>query len=163
MALHIQKTSLITVLAGLIIISSWKQSERSPIQQVQWFIGTWVNRSENPATFESWSSKSDFEMVAKSYFLKSNDTVVFETIRIVQEPGNLYYIPVVKNQNNDSPVRFALKNISKYEVTFENAAHDFPQRIAYKRIGADSLVAEISGTNKGLTQKRYFPMKRIDK
>jgi hypothetical protein len=34
-------------------------------------------------------------------------------------------------------------------ITFSNPAHDFPQRIIYRRAGADSLHARIEGTRNG--------------
>ena len=34
-------------------------------------------------------------------------------------------------------------------VSFENPAHDFPQKITYRRITADSLVARVEGGGRG--------------
>src|SRR5690606_29225029 len=94
---------------------------------------------------ESWTKTSDTEFAGKSYILKEKDTVIFETIRLVQEKDGLFYIPTVRNQNDNLPVRFALKAISDTEMVFENPKHDFPQIISYTKITSDSLVAEISG------------------
>jgi hypothetical protein len=46
-------------------------------------------------------------------------------------------------------------------VLFENAAHDFPQRIGYRRLGNDSLVAWIEGTRQGRTRRVEFPYGRV--
>lgn len=89
------------------------------------------------------------------------DTVVFETIRLIEEGGKLYYIPTVKNQNSGQPVRFAQKEISSSLLVFENQAHDFPQIISYRKVGADSLVAEISGKINGNDRKQTFAMKKV--
>ena len=111
--------------------------------------------------YESWVKQNDSALIGKSYMLKGKDTVVFESVRLVQEQTNLFYIPTVKNQNNGLPVRFALKTISKEKMIFENPTHDFPQVISYAKTGADSLVAEISGMVKGKEQKETYPMKKI--
>ncbi|MGH8854313.1 MAG: hypothetical protein ACREWI_08545 [Telluria sp.] len=39
---------------------------------------------------------------------------------------------------------------------FENPAHDFPQRIIYRRVGDTGLHARIEGKGKGID----FPMRR---
>jgi hypothetical protein len=45
-------------------------------------------------------------------------------------------------------VEFKLKESGDQRIVFENAAHDFPQRILYWRDG-DELMARIEGTVKG--------------
>jgi hypothetical protein len=43
---------------------------------------------------------------------------------------------------------------------FENPQHDFPQRIIYKRDGADGLKARIEGESKGKPKAFDYPMQR---
>jgi Domain of unknown function (DUF6265) len=93
--------------------------------------------------------------------IKNKDTVVFETIKLIQEKNILFYIPVVKDQNQGAPIRFKEKIISETQLVFENKMHDFPQLISYSKINGDSLRAEISGLKNGKEDRRYFPMKRI--
>lgn len=93
--------------------------------------------------------------------IKEQDTIVFETIRLVQEQDGMFYVPIVKGQNNGLPVRFAAKTVSETQLIFENPQHDFPQVISYTRISSDTLIAEISGTRSGKTRKQIFPMKRV--
>lgn len=131
------------------------------ITKADWLIGTWENKTSRGSMYETWSKVNDFEMVGKSYILKEKDTIVFENIRLVQEQDKLYYIPAVKNQNEGLPIRFAPKLVSETELVFENPEHDFPQVISYRKINADSLVAEISGTKNGQERRQKFPMKRM--
>ena len=53
------------------------------------------------------------------------------------------------------------KTISNEKMIFENPRHDFPQVISYAKTGANSLVAEISGVEKGKEHKETYPMKKI--
>lgn len=46
-------------------------------------------------------------------------------------------------------------------VTFENLAHDFPQRVIYRRAGADSLIARVEGTRAGQPRGFDFPYRRV--
>jgi hypothetical protein len=46
-------------------------------------------------------------------------------------------------------------------VVFAAPEHDFPQQVGYRRSGADSVVAWISGTQGGTTRRIEFPYRRV--
>ena len=46
-------------------------------------------------------------------------------------------------------------------VVFENRTHDFPQRVGYRKVGADSLLAWIEGERNGRTRRIEFPYRRV--
>ena len=127
----------------------------------EWLLGTWSTETNRGIIFESWSSINN-ELVGISYSLNNGDTTVYETIRIIKEGDVIFYIPRVKTQNNDQAVRFLAKRVSSEKLVFENPSHEFPQVITYKRISADSLVAEISGMINGQQRNQRFPMKRVE-
>jgi len=154
------KNKIVVAIVGVIIFCSWTAHQQSDIKKAEWLIGTWENKTPRGSMYESWAKISDDELSGKSYMLKEKDTVVFETIRLVQEQNSLFYIPNVKNQNGGLPVRFATKTVSDMELVFENPQHDFPQIISYTKISKDSLVAEISGIINGKERKQTFPMIR---
>ncbi len=156
-------TKTLVAIVSLIILSAWTMKQTTnDINKAEWLIGTWENKTQKGSIYETWSKLNDNEFLGKSYIVKENDTIVFETIRLVQEHVGLVYIPTIKNQNDGLPVRFTNKTISETQLVFENPQHDFPQIISYTRINADSLVAEISGTKNGLLHKQPFPMKRVN-
>jgi Domain of unknown function (DUF6265) len=148
-------------IVSLIILCAWTTKQTSNIKKAQWLIGTWENKTPKGSIYETWSKANDNEFSGKSYIIKEKDTIVFENIQLVQEQNGLFYIPVVKTQNDGLPVRFASKAISENQLVFENLQHDFPQIISYTKISADSLVAEISGTKNGRERKQTFSMKRV--
>ncbi len=152
---------LLLAATGLIAFGSWTPQRTVDIKKAMWLTGTWENKTSRGSIYETWIKVTDTELSGKSYILKEKGTVVFENIRLVQEQDVLYYIPTVKDQNKGLPVRFAAKTISETQLAFENPEHDFPQTISYTRIGADSLVAEISGNKNGQVRRQAFPMKRI--
>ncbi|MBX2963329.1 MAG: hypothetical protein KF687_12510 [Cyclobacteriaceae bacterium] len=158
------KTSVRIFIAaiGLISLCAWVTFQNKDIKKVEWLIGTWENKTPRGSIYETWRRKNDTEFSGKSYTLKEKDTVVFETIQLVQEKTGLVYIPTVKNQNDGLPVRFTIKTITDTQLIFENSQHDFPQVISYTKISADSLVAEISGLRNGQERKQKFPMKRVE-
>lgn len=155
------KTKLFIAFAGLLVISASTLKETSGLKKAEWLIGTWENKTAKGSIFETWNKISDNEFSGKSYLVKEKDTVVFETIQVVQEQDLLFYIPLVKNQNNGLPVRFTGNTISETQLIFENPQHDFPQKISYTKFKSDSLVAEISGIQNGQQRKQTFIMKRV--
>jgi hypothetical protein len=155
-----RKKTFYTII-GLIIFCSWTTQSKNGIKKARWLIGIWESKTLKGSIYEEWTKISDDEFSGKSYFLKEKDTVVTETIRLLQEQDGLYYIPAVKDQNNGLSVRFALKTVSDTGFVFKNLEHDFPQIISYTKVSADSCVAEISGMKNGQKRKQTFPMKRI--
>jgi len=154
-------TKLIFAFIGFTLLIGWTVKQTNDIKKAEWLIGTWENKTKKGSIYETWSKTNDNEFSGKSYIIKDKDTIVFENIRLVQEQDGLFYIPIVKSQNDALPIRFAVKLISKTQLVFENLQHDFPQIISYTKIATDSLVAEISGTKNGKERKQTFPMKRL--
>ena len=148
-------------IAVLITICAFTTKKINNIKKAEWLIGTWENETPRGSIYETWNKISKKEFSGKSYIIKEKDTIVFENIQLLQEHGNLLYIPVVKNQNDGLPVRFTAKEVSQNQLVFENLQHDFPQIISYTKISSDSLVAIISGTKNGQEREQTFQMKRV--
>lgn len=126
-----------------------------------WLRGTWECKTPKGSIYEIWQPVADKEMHGRSYRVRGQDTMTLETVRLVQEGDSLYYIPTVKDQNNNQPVRFAATVITEKELVFSNPQHDFPQWISYKLIKPDSLVASIGGIIQGKERSQAYPMKKI--
>lgn len=154
-------TNIFIGLVGFVVLCAWTIKQINDIEKAEWLIGTWENKTSRGSIYETWIKANDNEFSGKSYVVKEQDTIVFETIKLVQEQNGLFYVPTVKNQNEGLPVRFSTKTISETQLVFENLQHDFPQIISYTKITSDSLVAEISGTKNGQEKKQTFPMKRV--
>ena len=97
-------------------------------------------------------------MLGVSRTVKGGKTIEYEFIVIREvEPGVLGYIASPSRQ---ATATFKLAKREGDTWTFENPAHDFPQRVIYRKDGAD-LVARIEGTIKEKTRAIDFPMKRV--
>ncbi len=155
-------TKKIIAVICLGVLCAWTTKLTNNITKAQWLIGTWENKTPKGSIYETWNKTNDKEFSGRSYIVKEKDTIVFENIRLVQEQGGLFYIPIVKNQNGGLPVRFATKIVSETKLVFENPQHDFPQIISYTKISVDSLLAEISGTKNGKERRQTFSMKRVN-
>ena len=78
-------------------------------------------------------------------------------IRLAYAENGVLYIA---QPQGGAPTRFAATVISDTLAVFENPAHDFPQRIAYVRVHADSVVARISAAKDGRERGMAIPMGR---
>ncbi|PIF45942.1 hypothetical protein CLU96_2958 [Chryseobacterium sp. 52] len=155
------KTKLILLAAGLAIVSAWT-AKQSEIKKLEWLIGTWEAKTPKGSLYETWTKKSDTELQGKSYYLKEKDTIIFESVRLVEKDRKLHYIVSVKGQHDEQSVDFVSTTLSNpNSLVFENPQNDFPQVITYKKIRKDSLFAEISGMMNGKKAKQAFPMRKI--
>ena len=79
--------------------------------QPDWLLGLWKNETKKGVIFESWSKEGEQEYKGVSFIVKDRDTTILETIQLLQEDNEMYYIPTVNTQNNAKPVHFlASKN-----------------------------------------------------
>lgn len=139
------------IFLGVTITASAQKAE-----QVKWMAGTWKINTGNGAIVEQWKTINDSTLAGISYFVKGNtDTIPQETIELSFRNGEWHYIPTVKNQNNAQPVPFKIIFLKAQEFIAENPAHDFPQRIAYRRIG-NRIYASIEGRRNGKYGKQNF-------
>jgi hypothetical protein len=159
-----KKVFSILILALVFIACKNETKERNKsytqLEKANWFIGEWRNTTKESDFIEKWAKKSDSTFFGESYVIVAKDTVFHENVILEQKNDSLFYTVSVKDHTNENPVSFYLTGSSENELVFENPKHDFPNKITYKQITKDSLVAEISGIQNGKETKEAFPMKR---
>jgi len=126
-------------------------------EKLSWLEGAWVarpapgeeNRDSNMVSVESWQRIDARTLEGNSYTIKQGDTVFTEKLKLEQNEEGIFYIAAVPH--NPAPVYFKLIRIDEDEAVFENPAHDFPNRIIYRRERGevDTLHARIEGVRKG--------------
>ena len=121
--------------------------------------GCWEMKQGPMIIEEQWSKPAGETMLGLSRTMKQGKTVFSEFMRIEKQGADFQYVPRIGTKQG--PVAFKMTKISADEVIFENAAHDFPQRILY-RSTPDGLFARIDGVEKGKARGEDFPMKRVD-
>ena len=123
----------------------------------EWMAGCWAGQS-GPMTFEEvWTRPASGSMMGIARVLKSGRVVFSEFMRIEMKDGALTFTPRIGSKQ--APVDFRLKSLSDKEVVFENPAHDFPQRILYRRTPS-GITGRIEGKDKGKDRAEDFPMQR---
>ena len=123
---------------------------------LKWITGTWKINTGNGFIVEQWKQLNDSTFTGKSHFVKAaKDSVLQETLVLGLKKGEWHYTSTVVGQNNNRAVSFKLIFIGQQEFISTNTTHDFPQRIAYRRI-RDNLFASIEGARRGKHSKQNF-------
>ena len=136
-------------------------AQGSPLHQLSWMAGCW--RQSNPASDrtidEQWMAPMGRTMLGMSRTVRGDSTVEFEHLQIFERRGHAVFHAEPSGQ---APADFEARAVSDSLVTFENLAHDFPQRVIYRRRGRDSLTARIEGTRNGRVRGVDFPYARAE-
>lgn len=151
----------LTAVFILVISHNLSAQNTSSLSDAKWLLGKWGNQTQRGKMVEEWSLVNDSTYGGRSYMITATDSVPLESIALKKEGDDIFYIPTVKGQNNDQPVKFRLTSSSANQLVFENPAHDFPQKISYTLETEGSLMAEISGIVNGQQRARKFPMKKL--
>ncbi|MDX1571891.1 MAG: DUF6265 family protein [Xanthomonadales bacterium] len=101
-----------------------------------WMIGCWSDGADEDLTVEAWA-QADGNHLFGLNFRSSADGVAFEYLRIELTAGTPEY---VAQPGGQPPTRFPLLQASQGYALFANDAHDYPQRIGYRRIGDEMEV-----------------------
>ena len=123
-----------------------------------WMAGCWQQRNGTRVTDEQWMRPAGGSMIGMSRTVAGDRLRAWEALRNVEEQGRVVY---VAQPGGGPATRFAASHLADTLAVFENPAHDFPQRIAYRRVGADSMVASISAVRNGNEQRMDIPMRRV--
>ena len=131
-------------------------SPAATVDDLAWLAGQWTSEAGERWTEESWTAPRGGVMLGHSRSGRGDALREYEFIRIAHgADGALAYIAMPQG---GAPVVFALVRHDDNSATFENAAHDYPQRIAYVRDG-DTLTATISAID-GSKARRWTYRRR---
>lgn len=130
-------------LSALLLVAA---SPAARVDDLAWMAGSWSAETPDRGngggwTEEYWMVPRGGVMLGASRSGKGGALREFEYLRI--ESGADGTPTYVAQPGGRSPVAFRLVQHAATSATFENAAHDYPQRIRYVREG-DTLTATIS-------------------
>jgi len=137
-------------------------------ERFRWLAGCWAGTKGTTSFQEQWTAASPDLMLGMSFTTKQLDggrsaarpqkSTDFEFLRIESQAGLPTYMAQPKGA---PPTPFTLSEADSGADTamFVNMAHDFPKRVAYKKVDATALLAWIDAGPKG-SLRVEFPMKR---
>ncbi len=130
--------------------------EASSIGRLAWLAGCWESVRGERRIEEHWMRPRGGTMLGMSRTVIGDRTIEFEHMQIREQEGRLVFTAKPSGQQEAS---FDSLSLTASEVVFENAAHDFPQRVMYRRLADGSLQARIEGKRAGTLQGVDFPMR----
>jgi hypothetical protein len=128
-----------------ILLSTALPAWAASLEQLAWMRGTWTQVKDGEIVQEAWIGPRG-GMITGVNLTTSAKSSSFEFLRIVEKEGALSYLA---SPGGQTPTEFKLKELADKRVVFENAAHDFPQRILYWIESDGTMKARIEGTVQG--------------
>ena len=127
---------------------------------LEFMVGNWSNGARPPAEWviERWAPARGDVMLGTGLTGRGGKATSYEFMRIaVDEKGEIAFWG---SPEGKPPVRFGLVSANGAEAVFVNEAHDYPQRIVYRRTGygMSATISKADGSN--AMSWRYKPLKQ---
>ena len=129
------------------------------IERVAWLQGCWQLTSGERVVEEHWTSPRGGVMMGSGRTTRAGKLVEHEFVLLAEREGRLAY---EAHPSGQPAATFMSKELDGQSALFEDPAHDFPQRVGYRRESADRLLAWIEGTVAGKSRRVEFPYQRIE-
>ena len=97
-------------------------------------------------------------MLGMGRTVRGGSTEEYELIIIREQNGRLAY---EAHPSGQPSATFMSTTVTDETVVFDNPEHDFPQRVGYRRQGADKIEAWIEGQANGRARRVDFSYQRV--
>lgn len=144
--------------AALLTLLGATGRQDSPLERLRWLAGCWEMRRGTGVTFEMWMPPAGAQMLGAARTVQNGAVREFEHTRLGWIADSLVYYASPSGQQ---PTAFRGGAPTDTGFVVANPAHDFPQRIIYRRRGADSLIARIEGPGANGVRGVDYPMRRV--
>lgn len=125
---------------------------RPRLDDLAWLAGSWVSNENGARAEEIWMAPEGGLMVGAGRNVGPTQ-LRFEFLRISASNGvlTLWASPL-----GQPATPFPLKSITSDEAVFENLAHDAPNVITYRSLGADAIVVLVEDIDPDTGARRGF-------
>lgn len=149
----------LAAITALCLAAAPLTAQQAPdVEAARWLAGCWELRAGARVTQEQWMAPLGGAMVGMSRTVVRDTVREWEHLLIAPSANGVAYTARPARQSETS---FTAEQLSDTLLVFVNPAHDFPQRILYRRVGTDSVVARIEGPRGGQMRGIDFPMRRV--
>lgn len=152
------RTPIVVLAAVILLPSAARGQEAAAVDRLGWLQGCWEAATAQRTVEEFWMAPRGNSMVGMSRTVRDGRLRDHELLVLRERDGRL----VLHAYPSDQPAaEFPVQTMSDSAVVFEDPAHDFPQRIGYQRLSADSATAWIGGTVNGQERRIDFRYRRV--
>ena len=134
---------------SLLLAAAIAAAQPAQAPDLNWLAGYWLSCDDGREVSETWSDRRGDVMLGGTLTVGRNGRSGFEQARIAFSSGG--QVTFIAQPSGRSTAEFRLVRGGPAEAVFENPAHDFPQRILYRRT-ADGVTARVEGTRNGQTR-----------
>jgi len=127
------------------------------VAKLSWMAGSWGQEKDGVTVRETWLAPLGGAMTGAGQTNAPGRKPFIQYYRITAEPAGATFTAILPGQ---PPTPFVLLPGKDGEATFENKAHDFPQRVGFRRCGED-LCARIEGVLKGRIEAEEWRYSRL--
>ena len=146
------------IVGTLLSVFALVPAHSGQLDSLSWLAGCWGNPKGEPGSGEYWQPLAGKTMLGVGRTVRNGRTVEYEFLRLHEdEQGRAVYTAVPSRQKETS---FVATEVGAGVATFENATHDFPQRVIYRKTNEDSLVVRIEGERQGKQRSIEFQFVR---
>lgn len=137
--------------------------QSSSLDGLRFMTGCWRGQfgsgAAGPGTIEEYYSTPTSNMIiGVTRFMRAGRTVDFEFTRIMASDSGVTLMPQPRGR---PPTSFRMTASDSSSALWENPQHDFPQKISYRRIAGDSIIAAIEGPGQNGTQRMEWRMGKV--
>ncbi|KAA3636907.1 MAG: hypothetical protein DWP97_01795 [Calditrichaeota bacterium] len=136
----------------IVLLSAVNACTESKIDNFSFLEGIW--KVENKELYESWEKTDSVTLSGSGYKMVNGKKMIHEQLTLTFTDSSVIYAAQVMDQNEGKAIPFTLNSSEKDVISFENPKHDFPQKIQYNQVHADTLLVNVLGSdNKGFSLK----------
>ena len=126
--------------------------------KLAWMEGCWAMVNQERAVDERWMAPRGKTMIGTTRTVQGVN-LVSDEFMMIREDGDRLAFEV--RPSGRPPILFKASTLTDSSVVFENAKHQFPQRIGYRRAGDNAMYAWIEGERNGETRRAEFPYHQV--
>ncbi|HEU5217910.1 MAG TPA: DUF6265 family protein [Gemmatimonadales bacterium] len=146
----------------LAALAGWLGAAAAPqgraLERLKWLAGCWEMRRGATVTVEMWMAPDANLMLGAGRAVANGIVRESEQLSLSWTGDSLVYHAIPSGQ---APADFKGGAPTDSGFTVANLGHDFPQRITYRKRGADSLVTRIEGPGSNGVRGIDYPMRRV--
>lgn len=129
----------------------------TPAGDLAWLVGEWTAPSGDLVTTERWTALPDGSLLGSGYVGGAQALVFAEALAVVDGPDGRTLVAWPSRQ---APTRFPAVSAGPDEVAFENPAHDFPQKLVYRRLDPVTVEVVATGVRDGAPHEQRWTLTR---
>ena len=147
----------IVILTSFLCVADVGFAQQVTVDRVAWLQGCWRSTRGETTIEEQWMAPRGGAMLGMGRTVRGSTLAEYELVLIKEQEGHLAY---EAHPSGQPTATFMATTASDSSVVFENPQHDFPQRVGYRRNGADALDAWIEGQANGKSRRVDFSYQR---